>query len=51
MPETGSGKTSSAQLIVVPALITLAITFLRLEGELHSWGSRGLAVRQAEAAP
>ena len=39
MPETDSGKTSSAQLIVVPALITLAITFLRLEGELHSWGS------------
>jgi hypothetical protein len=39
MAETDSGKTSSAQLILVPALITLAITFLRLEGELHSWGS------------
>ncbi len=39
MTETGSGKKSIVQLILVPSLITLAITVLRLEGELHHWGS------------
>ncbi len=39
MAETGSGKKSIVQLILVPSLITLAITVLRLEGELHHWGS------------
>jgi len=38
MGESVSGKTSIAQLILVPALITLAITILRVEGELHHWG-------------
>jgi len=39
MTETGSGKKSIVQLILVPSLITLGITILRLEGELHHWGS------------
>jgi hypothetical protein len=39
MAETGSDKKSIVQLILVPSLITLAITVLRLEGELHHWGS------------
>ena len=39
MTETGSGKKSLTQLILVPSLITLAITLLRLEGELHHWGA------------
>ncbi len=34
-----SGKKSIVQLILVPALITLAVTILRVEGELHHWGS------------
>ncbi|MGH9430793.1 MAG: hypothetical protein ACRD3T_04565 [Terriglobia bacterium] len=29
---------SVVSLITIPALITLAITILRLEGELHQWG-------------
>ncbi len=32
---------SIASLILVPALITLAVTILRLEGELHHWSSIG----------
>jgi hypothetical protein len=39
MAEPGSGKKSIVQLILVPSLITLAITVLRVEGELHHWGS------------
>jgi hypothetical protein len=39
MAETVSGKKTIVQLILVPSLITLAITVLRLEGELHHWGS------------
>jgi len=39
MAETVSGKRSMVRLILGPALITLAITVLRLEGELHHWGS------------
>ena len=39
MTETVSGKRSIVQLILAPALITLAITVLRLEGEVHHWGS------------
>jgi hypothetical protein len=39
MAETGSDRKSIVQLILVPSLITLAITVLRLEGELHHWGS------------
>ena len=39
MAETGSGKVRIVQLILVPSLITLAITVLRLEGELRHWGS------------
>ena len=34
-----SRSVSIVSLITVPALITLAITILRLEGELHHWGS------------
>jgi hypothetical protein len=30
-------RVSIASLIAIPALITLAITILRLEGELHGW--------------
>jgi hypothetical protein len=38
MPETTSGSQSSmTRLILVPAVITLAITILRLVGELHHW--------------
>ncbi len=39
MADSTSGKISIRQLILWPALITLAITILRLEGELHHWGS------------
>jgi len=39
MVETASGKKSIVQLILMPSLITLAVTILRLEGELHHWGS------------
>jgi len=39
MAGTGSSKKSVVQLILVPSVITLAITVLRLEGELHHWGS------------
>jgi len=39
MAETVSGKKTIVQLILVPALITLAITILRVEGELRHWGS------------
>jgi hypothetical protein len=39
MTETSSGKKSIVQLVLVPSLITLGITILRLEGELHHWGS------------
>ncbi len=39
MADSTSGRTSIGQLILWPALITLAITILRLEGELHHWGS------------
>ena len=39
MRETGSGKKTIIELILMPSLITLAITVLRLEGELHHWGS------------
>ena len=35
MTETGSGKKSIVQLILMPSLITLAVTILRLEGELQ----------------
>ncbi len=34
-------KVSIASLILVPALITLAVTILRLEGELHHWSAVG----------
>ena len=38
MPETTSGSQSSmTRLILVPAVITLAITILRLVGELRGW--------------
>jgi hypothetical protein len=38
MTEASSGaRTSTMQLIAVPALITLAITILRLVGELQGW--------------
>jgi hypothetical protein len=39
MTETSSGKKSIVQLVLVPSLITLGITILRLEGELNHWGS------------
>jgi hypothetical protein len=39
MTDSASKKISIGQLILWPALITLAITILRLEGELHHWGS------------
>jgi hypothetical protein len=39
MAETISSKRSIIQLILGPALLTLVITVLRLEGELHHWGS------------
>jgi hypothetical protein len=39
MAENGSGKKSIVQLILVPSLITLVITVLRVVGELHHWGS------------
>jgi len=39
MPDSASGKTSIGQLILWPSLITLVITILRLEGELHHWGA------------
>jgi hypothetical protein len=39
MAEAISGKRSIVQLILVPSLITLAITVLRVEGELHHWGA------------
>jgi hypothetical protein len=32
-----SGKTSALGLIVVPAIVTLAVTLLRLAGELSGW--------------
>jgi len=35
MVETASGKKSIVQLILMPSLITLAVTILRLEGELQ----------------
>jgi hypothetical protein len=38
MDEMASGQRSSIwQLILVPAVITLAVTILRLVGELHHW--------------
>ncbi|MGD0697774.1 MAG: hypothetical protein ABSB82_23410 [Terriglobia bacterium] len=38
MPETTSGaRSSTMQLILVPSIITLAITVLRLVGELQHW--------------
>lgn len=37
MADTGTSRTSIVQLIAVPALITLAITVLRLVGELKGW--------------
>jgi hypothetical protein len=37
VPEPTSGRKSTAQLIVLPALITLAITILRVVGELQHW--------------
>jgi len=37
--DSASDKTNIMRLILWPALITLAITILRLEGELHRWGS------------
>ena len=39
MTDSASDKTNIARLILWPALITFAITILRLEGELHHWGS------------
>ncbi|HEV2494798.1 MAG TPA: hypothetical protein VG204_17185 [Terriglobia bacterium] len=33
------GSLSIARLVFVPALITLALTLLRLEGELHHWSA------------
>ena len=38
MAEAASGKKSIVQLILVPSLITLAITVVRVEGELHHLG-------------
>jgi hypothetical protein len=37
--ESAASKLSIGRLIFWPSLITLAITILRLEGELHNWGS------------
>jgi hypothetical protein len=34
-------RVSIANLILIPALITLAVTILRLEGELHHWSAVG----------
>ena len=39
MAESGSNKTSVGLLILWPAAITLAVTLLRVEGELHHWSS------------
>lgn len=40
MPETtSSARSNTMQLILVPSLITLAITVLRLVGELQGWPS------------
>ncbi len=41
MAETPSGaRTSAMQLILVPALLTLAVTLLRLVGELQHWSPK-----------
>jgi len=37
--DSASDKTNGGRLVLWPALITFAITILRLEGELHHWGS------------
>jgi hypothetical protein len=37
----GDNKISISRLIAVPALITLAVTLLRLVGELEHWGKLG----------
>ncbi len=34
-----AGSVRITRLILIPLIITLAITFLRLEGELHHWSS------------
>jgi len=39
MTETSSSRVSIAQLILIPSLITLAVTLLRLVGELQHWPS------------
>ncbi len=39
MADSTSGRIGIGHLILWPALITLAITILRLEGELQHWGS------------
>ncbi len=39
MADSASGKTSVGRLILWPAVFTLAVTILRLEGELHHWSS------------
>jgi hypothetical protein len=37
MPDTDASRPSLGSLVVVPAAITLAVTFLRLAGELLHW--------------
>jgi hypothetical protein len=39
MPETTNERRTTLQLILVPAIITLAVTILRLVGELQHWPS------------
>ncbi len=39
MADSSSSRTSITQLILVPTLITLAVTLLRLVGELQNWPS------------
>jgi hypothetical protein len=39
MAETSNSRISITQLILVPSLITLAVTLLRLVGELQNWPS------------
>ena len=39
MTDSASDKANIGGLILGPALITFSITILRLEGELHHWGS------------
>jgi hypothetical protein len=40
MPDTDTSRPTTRELVLVPAIITLAITALRLIGELQGWSQR-----------